>query len=787
MPHSRAELMPELRHMVSASGALLGEIIRRERGEREYRFIEATRREMASLRGLSIDRSYLRLKRRLDSILSLPHDERRAMAHAYSLLLELMNACENAWRTYRLKQKQVDSTPFRSVPDGIVSVLTAHPTEARSPDNVALFHRIQELILEGFEKGARGWKAIEARLEHELELAWHAPIARNRKPRVEDEAVYLYSILLKPEILNAILEANETVPFYFRSWVGGDKDGHPGVDERATHQSLEASRTRLYAFANRHLENIARSIQVLPPDFASKKLKSQFGEVVRQFRTIKKIESGDGGRIQELRHALRRFAESYSTHVHAQHPSLGIFRKLFHVFPGLVIPLELRESSDLLIEAVAKRGLAIERMLTKIRTISRGGNPRWYARGLVISMTRNFDDIQSACSLVRRVFGELELPVIPLFEQASVLELSCSIVSDMLTDRKIRAAIPKYWNGFLEVMLGYSDSAKEMGVLPSRLAIARTVRDLDRLCRKRGVSPLFFHGSGGSVDRGGGSIEEQTAAWPRSALALYKVTVQGEMVERAFSTPEITQRQMEAVVRQWEKRIHTSSNRGSKPDVPGESPVLQRFADRVSSYYRAKVSSPEFLEVVQKATPYSQLQKLRIGSRPSKRTGALSVASLRAIPWVLCWTQTRTLFPTWWGIGSAWAELRPSEKRELKAVFKRDALFRSYVKLLGFTLAKVELSVWRLYLERSALPSELVKKTYEDFERELFKVKEFFYTVSGEKDYLWYRGWLGESIRLRSPMIHPLNLLQIANRGSRDVLLTRETVTGIASGMLTTG
>jgi phosphoenolpyruvate carboxylase len=85
------------------------------------------------------------------------------------------------------------------------------------------------------------------------------------------------------------------------------------------------------------------------------------------------------------------------------------------------------------------------------------------------------------------------------------------------------------------------------------------------------------------------------------------------------------------------------------------------------------------------------------------------------------------------------------------------------------------------------LPSELVKKTYEDFERELFKVKEFFYTVSGEKDYLWYRGWLGESIRLRSPMIHPLNLLQIANRGSRDVLLTRETVTGIASGMLTTG
>jgi phosphoenolpyruvate carboxylase len=786
MPQRRVELTPELRHMVSASGALLGEVIRRERGDREYQMIEATRKEVASLRGISIDHAYRRLARRYEILSHLDRDQRRALANAFDILLELMNASENAWRTYRLRKKHEDPNHFKTVPDGIVSVLTAHPTEARSPENVALFHRIQELLLEAFEKGERGWAQIQTRLEHELELAWRVPIARNRKPTVEDEAIYLYSILLKPEILRAILAANDTVPFYFRSWVGGDKDGHPGVSEKSTQQSLNASRQRLHRFAQGLLKEIEESISILPHTTASKNLHRRFRQVSREFQKLKVVQARDGGRIQKLRASLRALSAQYAETVHVVHPAFGMLKKLFHVFPALVIPLELRESSDVLIETRLKRGFAIERMLKKVCQISQGGNPRWYARGMVISMTRDIKDIRAACNLVRQVFGGLVLPVIPLFEQASALDHSEKIVSEMISDAHIRKAIPLHWNGYLEVMLGYSDSAKEMGVLPSRLAISKTIRKLDRLCRSKGVVPLFFHGAGGSVDRGGGSIEEQTAGWPKSALSLYKVTVQGEMVERAFSTPEITERQMDAVVGQWERHAQKQTFK-----TPGSSLVLQRFADRVSHYYRKQVSSSEFLEVVQRATPYSDLQKLRIGSRPTKRSGTLSVSSLRAIPWVLCWTQTRTLFPTWWGVGSAWSELSSpgkfKDKKELKKVFREDALFRSYVKLLGFTLAKIELPVWRLYLEQSGLPQSQVQKAYDSFSKELEQVKEFFHFVSGEKDYLWYREWLGESIRLRSPIIHPLNLLQIANRGSRDVLLTRETVTGIASGMLTTG
>src|SRR5690606_29128167 len=103
------------------------------------------------------------------------------------------------------------------------------------------------------------------------------------------------------------------------------------------------------------------------------------------------------------------------------------------------------------------------------------------------------------------------------------------------------------WDGYLEIMVGYSDSSKENGVLASRRMIAEAMHGLDRLCKARGVTPLFFQGSGGSVDRGGGSIPEQTAWWPSGALRNYKVTLQGEMVERSLATPQITRRQLERI------------------------------------------------------------------------------------------------------------------------------------------------------------------------------------------------------------------------------------------------
>ncbi len=320
-----------------------------------------------------------------------------------------------------------------------------------------------------------------------------------------------------------------------------------------------------------------------------------------------------------------------------------------------------------------------------------------------------------------------------------------------------------------------------MGVLASRLAIADTVHSIDRYCSRNKIKPIFFHGSGGSTDRGGGPIEEQTSWWPRSALKLYKATLQGETIERSLASPEITLRRIEQITTRFQSDTGT---------YRGASPTLKIFASKVSQEYERRLHSPEFLQVVQHATSYPYLNDMKLGSRPSRRIESGQIESLdklRAIPWVLCWTQTRVLFPTWWGVGTAWQTATARERALLRGNFKKDPFFRSFVKTLGTTLAKVEMPIWRIYLESSGLAPSFVHSTTLEFEKEYDKAVEMVRFLSGDKNLIGFKPWLAASIRLRAPMIHPLNLLQVIAIEQKEPRMIRETVAGIASGMMTTG
>jgi phosphoenolpyruvate carboxylase len=777
----RDHLAPELRGLVRRTVALLGEVIRRELGEGAYRRIERVRRTMSALRGR--DPAYVTrvLGRELRALERLDRRERADFARAYTLMLELMNACENAYRGHRIRRRVMPAEG--RVPDSIIYVLTAHPTEARSPQNIAVFHEILRLLMRVLERPEKALLPpdLEA-LRNWIEVAWKSSVARVRKPRVQDEAEHVYSTLLREETLAPLLSASrELAPVYVRSWVGGDKDGHPGVDERAFVDSLQLSRQRLLAFTRPRLEAIlasARSIR-------SAELVRRVRALERELRGLRAIAPGDGRRVARARAALRHLVARYLAELGAPHPALSELRQLVWAFPGFVVPLEFRESSDLIVEAACGGNPAISRMLARLAAVSRGGQPRWYVRGLIISMAGSLAHILAAARLVRRRLGSLSIPVVPLFEQSAALNAAPGIVSGMLATPAIRRALARDWDGYLEVMLGYSDSAKESGVLPSRLQIARTMGRLDRLCRRAGVKPVFFQGSGGSVDRGGGTVREQTAGWPAGALRNYKVTLQGEMIERSLASPEITRGQIERIVEAVSASMALAeAARGGARD---SAPEVLAFAARVAERYRATVASPDFLEVVERATPYPFLDVLRIGSRPSKRAARLSVPGLRAIPWVLCWTQTRVLFPTWWGVGSAWEQASRSERRALARAYRRDPRFATFVRALGFTLAKVELPVWRHYLEQGGFSPREVDAVADEFARELRGATAFARAVTGRRNLLAWRPWLEESIFLRSPMIHPLNLLQILAMRDGDAELLRITVTGVSSGMMTTG
>lgn len=775
------EIPSELRGLVNRSVALLGEVIRRELGRAGFQRIEKIRREMTGLRSVSEDKAAAHLRALERRLRSLSREDRDGIARAFTLMLELINCCENAYRSHRLGERTPAAAPDH-LPDAIVYVLTAHPTEARSPRNIAAFHRVQGLLIQVLQRNPTGMSPEltaeeENEIRHALGICWRAPIVRDRAPRVKDEAEHIYSLLFRDDILFPLLEAQEgRVPVYLRSWVGGDKDGHPGVDERALLQSLGLSRAETVRVLLELFGSIRRTLALAP----NARLLARIGRLERSLRGVRRLKAGDYGRVQALRRGIHEFKTEYEREIGALHPALRRMGRVFATFPALVVPLELRESSDVLMAEGSRGKLAISRMLAWIERLSRGGDPRWYARGFIISMTESIDHIRRAADFQRDAFGEVRLPVIPLFENAEALAQAESIVSDMTRDRSIVRSSKAHWGGLIEVMVGYSDSAKESGVLASRVAISEALPRIERVILRAGLRPVFFHGSGGSIDRGGGSIEDQTAWWPRSALRLYKVTVQGEMIERSLATPAIARRQIQKIV-------ESASAGLSRRARVRRDPAVVAFAREVAGHYQSKVASPEFLRMVEEATPYPFLNVLKIGSRPSKRSAKLTVKGLRAIPWVLCWTQTRVLFPTWWGVGRAWKESTASRRKALRKAFRSDPVFTSYMKALGFTLAKVEMGVFRYALERSGLPRVQIERTWRDFTLELEAASECFREVCGQRDFLWFRPWLGESIYLRSAMIHPLNVLQGIAKAKRDVRLLRVTVAGISSGMLTTG
>lgn len=768
----------ELKNLVNWSVNLLGQAIKQVYGQEFFEHIEGLRQNMKQLRQAHPDEVFNELKKYKAVVQTKSDEELLQITHCYSIMLELINRCETAFRTFRIERSL--TARHDESPDSITFVLTAHPTEAKAPEFLAIFQMIQKNL---FLALRLGHQKAESGLMHLLFLSLNTPIARGQGPSVMDEAKYIYDFILKDDVVQVLIHFNQNGhKVFMRSWVGGDKDGHPGIDAKVMLGSLQLSRIKLIEQMVKRVDHACELLQFWdrqPRDLLLKQLK----EWKKKIHGLRKIKAGDGDQLFNCKNEFVKIFESYVTEVGKVCPCLEEIQGLWSIFPGLVVPLELREDAQLIREnRTNQKKMAIVGMLQTLKKIAGSQSVRWYARGLILSMVQSHKDMIHGIELVESVFGKVKaLPVIPLLENKQalthveeILDQTFELKSDLVISHQ------KNWDGRFEVMLGYSDSSKESGVFASRLMLAKAMDVIDKKLKHYGLKPIFFHGSGGSVERGGGSIEEQTSWWPKSALHHFKATIQGEMVARNFSHAQIFSRQVETIMNQ----LPLLGTRGPNDD---EVKVLETFSNRVMAHYHKLIQSDLFMQVVIKASPYIYLDQLKIGSRPTKRTTTDQSLKLRAIPWVLCWTQTRLLFPTWWGMGSSWRECSEQEKSQLKELYKSSAFLKSFVKILGFTLAKVDLAVWKFYLDESALDDDLKSNMFHLFEVEFLQACHFFHEITGQTDFLWFRPWLAQSISFRSSMIHPLNVIQVESLKRQHSQMLRDTVTGIACGMLTTG
>jgi len=345
------------------------------------------------------------------------------------------------------------------------------------------------------------------------------------------------------------------------------------------------------------------------------------------------------------------------------------------------------------------------------------------------------------------------------------------------------------------VMIGYSDSAKELGRLTAAWELYKAQEATVAACRQRGVRTRLFHGRGGSVGRGGGPTYLAIQSQPSGSIqGRLRVTEQGEMIQAKFALQGIAIRTME---------LYTTATLESTL-VPAASPrpewrnCMERLSDEARVAYRRIVyEHPRFVEYFRAATPEPELEDLNIASRPARRQGGTEVRTLRAIPWQFAWTQTRLLIASWLGIEEALSNAFARGDGEcLRQMYREWPFFRSTIDLIEMVLAKADARIAAHY-DRHLVPADL-QPIGDDLRARLKQAIETLLQVTGHGLLLEENAVLRRSIDVRNPYVDPINIVQVellrrlreGQDGGADDLLRSAfvvTVNGIAAGMRNTG
>ena len=430
------------------------------------------------------------------------------------------------------------------------------------------------------------------------------------------------------------------------------------------------------------------------------------------------------------------------------------------------------------------------------------------AHRYILSMTSSAADLWDVLLLGRQAGlvkvrkGELSssFDVIPLFETLDDLEAGPAIMQDLFADPLYRRIL-KSRSQFQEVMLGYSDSVKDGGYVAANWALFRAQKRLASVAEKSGVRLSLFHGKGGTIDRGGGqshrSIEAQPFAAPGGRL---RITEQGEVISLKYANPAIAERNLEQLVTAV-LHAHLLHFRGMETEqIPEWENYAQELAASSRGFYRELVyETPGFVSYFRQATPIDLIERIRLGSRPSRRFQTGNLGDLRAIPWVFAWTQSRHLLPAWYGLGYAIekfiADHSPNGLQLLRRMYKGWPFFAILIGNAEASLAKTDLYIASRYaalVQPPSLAASIYSRIREEHERSVRSVLE----VSGSTRLLERQPVLAESIRLRNPYVDPLNFLQTrflekwrrAPDQQPEILhLLQITVGGIAFGMKSTG
>jgi phosphoenolpyruvate carboxylase len=413
----------------------------------------------------------------------------------------------------------------------------------------------------------------------------------------------------------------------------------------------------------------------------------------------------------------------------------------------------------------------------------------------IISMAEDIDDVLTVLWLAA-VAGlgpadDLPLDVTPLFETVPDLERAEEVLDRMFTDSVVAPHLKRREDRQV-VMVGYSDSNKDGGIASARWALQQALEQMARAATRHGVTLTVFHGRGGTVSRGGGSVHRAVAAMPAASIGgRLRLTEQGEVIDAKYGLPQIALRNLERMLGSIVLR-----EVWGEEDVPDAwRAVADTMATAAREAYRALVYEDErFTAYFRTGTPIDVIERMAIGSRPASRREGAGVKDLRAIPWVFSWTQCRAMTTGWYGLGAG----VEAAKREHGIELLREASdgWRFLDALLSdveMVLAKADLDIAALYQSLAPPESHAV---FDSIRAEYDRTVAAVLDIRQSADLLDSDLTLQRSIRLRNPYVDPMNFLQVdllrrwRSEGSEDGPLLDallSTVNGIARGLQNTG
>jgi phosphoenolpyruvate carboxylase len=745
------------------------------------------------------------------AVTGLPLERQASVLRAFATYFQLANVAEQQHRirrrrTYAHEERvlsqslaasfaQLDGVPAEEIERHVDLrlVLTAHPTEAARRTVLTAHMRIAARLAELDDPLLAPTRRdeIESELAAEITTLWQTDEVRSKRPRVVDEirnGLWFFEQSLIDAAERLLAEYRRHVPgarppLHFGTWIGGDADGNPNAGADTVREALERARTLLRLRYRDEVRALAAAIGVSAklvdvepelqasiardedemPAYASEIGDQNLDEPYRRKLSFmwRRLDADAYESSERLAADLELLDRSLRAHrgERIADGALAALRRRVDIFGLHLAKLDVRVHARDLADPEPR----IPELFDEVAVARERHGPQALDT-VIVSGTTSAGDV-----LRVRDFTAEPLSLVPLFESVEALRAAPQIYEELLD------AV-----GCREVMVGYSDSAKDAGFLAAQWEIRSALVALGEVARRRGAELTVFHGRGGSAGRGGGPTYEAILAQPQGEPpGRLKITEQGETIAFKYGLPGLAESNLESA-------LAATLLAAFPHEVEIDTGLVARLADHSRAAFRELVDDERFVPFFRAFTPVDELALLNIGSRPARRPeGDDYLGSLRAIPWIFAWTQNRCLLPSWYGCGAAFES---ADVDELRTLYREWPFFRTLVQNLEMTLAKSSIEIAREYLSLVS-DDALWTGIADEHARSVATVLDIVET----DDLLDRHPVVQRSVRLRNPYVDPMNAIQVEllerYRAGDDAAVQPllRSIAGIAAALRNTG